>query len=74
MQKIFGILLMLVLIWAAIEVFTKGTGGAFGGVFASHSQTQDAVQAGGGVPDRVRDRVRSAVRTNEERTLQHVDP
>jgi hypothetical protein len=74
MQKIFGILLILLLVWVGIEVFTKGTDGAFGGIFASHAQTRDGGHTGGGLPDSVRDRVKSAVRTNEERTLQHVDP
>ena len=73
MQKIFGVLLILVFVWLGIEIFTKGMDGAFGGIFASHSQSRDGGQPKG-LPDSVRDRVKSAVRTNEERTLQHVDP
>ncbi len=74
MQKIFGVLFILVAIWIAIEVYTKGTDDAFGGLFAGHSRVQASAQASGGLPDRVRDRVRGAVRTHEERTLQQTDP
>ena len=74
MQKIFGVLFILVVIWIAIEVYTKGTDGAFGGLFADHSRVQASTQASGGLPDRVRDRVKGAVRTHEERTLQQTDP
>ena len=34
MGRIFGLLLVVIGIWAATEVYLKGTAGAFGGVFA----------------------------------------
>jgi hypothetical protein len=74
MQKVFGILFILLAIWIGIEVFTKGTDVAFGGLFAGHSPAPAGVQAGGTLPNRVRDQVNSAYRTHEERTLQQVDP
>ncbi|HME71634.1 MAG TPA: hypothetical protein VKM54_17450 [Myxococcota bacterium] len=74
MQKIFGALFILVAIWIAIEVYTKGTDGAFGGLFADHSRAQASVQSGGALPGRVRDRVKGAFRAHEERTLQQTDP
>jgi len=74
MQKVFGILFILVAIWVGIEVFTKGTDGAFGGLFASHSPAPASAQASGTLPNRVRDQVNSAYRTHEERMLQQAEP
>lgn len=37
MGKAFGILFIVVLVWVGLEVYTEGTRGAFGGVFASWS-------------------------------------
>jgi hypothetical protein len=74
MQKIFGILFILLAVWIAIEVYTEGTDRAFGGLFASHSPTPASAQASGPLTDRVHDRVSSSMRTREERTLQQTDP
>ncbi|HBZ70890.1 MAG TPA: hypothetical protein DEP35_14590 [Deltaproteobacteria bacterium] len=74
MQKIFGILLIVLAIWVAIEVFTKGMDGAFGGLLADHSSPRANVQAEGGLPSRARDRVTRALQTHEERTLRQTDP
>jgi hypothetical protein len=74
MQKIFGVLFILLATWIAIEVYTEGTDRAFGGLFASHSRTPATAQASGPLTDRARDRVTSAIRTREERTLQQTDP
>lgn len=35
MQKLMGIVLMVVGIWVGIEIYTQGIDGAFGGIFAS---------------------------------------
>ncbi len=35
MAKAFGILFIVGLVWVGLEVYTEGTHGAFGGVFAS---------------------------------------
>ena len=34
MGRIFGILLLVLAIWTGVEVYTEGTSGAFGGLFA----------------------------------------
>lgn len=72
MQKVFGILFIVLVVWIGLEVFTKGMDGAFGGILASHSRTQASVQSQG-LPSRARDRVTSALRTHEERTLLQTD-
>ncbi len=74
MQKIFGVLFILVAVWTAIEIYTKGTDAAFGGLFASRSPTRASVESSGALPDRVRERAKSAFRMHEERTLQQTDP
>jgi len=71
MQKIFGVLLILLAVWVAIEVYTNGTDHAFGGLFAGHSQA--GVSESGPLTTRARDRVSGAYRTHEERTLNQVD-
>lgn len=68
MQKVFGILLIVLAVWVGLEVFTKGMDGAFGGLLASHTHAQAGVEAGGSLPNRVRDRVDGAMRYSEERT------
>ena len=73
MQKVLGILLIVLVVWLGLEVFTKGMDGAFGGLLASHSQAQADVQAGGSLPNRVRDQVNGAMRTSEERTLRQTE-
>ncbi len=35
MGKTFGILMIVGLVWVGLEVYTEGTHGAFGGIFAS---------------------------------------
>ena len=40
MGRIFGLLLAVVGIWAATEVYLKGTAGAFGGIFAGESPAE----------------------------------
>jgi hypothetical protein len=59
MQKIFGVLFILVAVWIAIEVYTKGTDAAFGGLFAGHSPAHASVQSDGTLPDQVRESVQS---------------
>jgi hypothetical protein len=73
MQKIFGVLLILLGVWVAIEVYTNGTDRAFGGLFAGHSRGQASVSESGPLTSRARDRVSGAYRTHEERTLNQVD-
>ena len=52
MGRIFGMLFIVLAIWAAVEVFTNGTEGAFGGLFASGSppaESAPATSAGAGI-------------------------
>ena len=71
MAKVVGILLMLVAVWVAAEVLTKGTDGAFGGAVAALSgespsppeerswageRARDAVHRAQGAADERRDR------------------
>jgi hypothetical protein len=54
MQRVFGILFIVVAIWAGVEIYTKGMEGAFGGLFgsgrdapahrATHERAADAYQ------------------------------
>ena len=39
MQKVFGILVIVLGVWVGMEVYTKGTHAAFGGIFASFVDT-----------------------------------
>ena len=45
MGRIFGMLFIVLAIWAAVEVFTNGTEGAFGGLFASGSPSAESAPA-----------------------------
>lgn len=40
MQKLIGIVIIVIAIWVGIEVYTQGIDGAFGGVFASLSSNE----------------------------------
>jgi hypothetical protein len=46
MGRIFGLLLVVLGIWAATEVYLNGTAGAFGGVFADGTAEGAAAQDG----------------------------
>ena len=58
MGKLFGIVLLVLGIWLAVEVYTEGVNGAFGGVFASGSADQAPVTQS--TSSRAADTVRSA--------------
>jgi len=46
MGKAFGLVLIVVGLWVGLEIYTKGTQGAFGGVLAGESaQAPEAQQA-----------------------------
>ena len=42
MGKLFGIISIVVALWATAEVFTKGVDGAFGGILASDDTVSSA--------------------------------
>ena len=45
MGRIVGVLLTVLAIWAGVEVYTKGTDGAFGGAFAFLGSAESADRA-----------------------------
>ena len=61
MARLLGIVLVVLCVWVAAEVFTKGVGGAFGGVFAGfvESDASGRIEADS-VPVRAADRYRNA--------------
>ncbi len=65
MQKLVGIIIIVVAIWVGIEVYTQGIDGAFGGVFATFSsgaapeKSAQAPTENRTVPRRVGDRVQA---------------
>jgi hypothetical protein len=46
MAKVFGILLIVLGVWVGMEIFTKGTDGAFGGIFAAEGSSSAAIEDG----------------------------
>ncbi len=63
MGRIFAMALFVLVIWVAAEVYTKGMGGAFGGIFGSLSDAP----ANRSTPDRAADALQRAYNTSEER-------
>ncbi len=63
MGKVFGIALIVIGIWVGLEVYTKGVGGAFGGIFANAYEAP----AERSTPDRAADALQRAYNKSEER-------
>jgi len=63
MQRIFGILIIVLAIWAGVEVYTRGMGGAFGGLFGSGLEAP----ATRSTPDRAADAFQRAYDKSEKR-------
>ncbi len=76
MGRLFGILAIVLGIWIGLEVYTKGTDQAFGGVFAG---LMDPVSDYEPSPDgrspvqRIGDQVRDDISLGADRTLRHID-
>ena len=76
MGRLFGILAIVLGIWIGLEVYTKGTDQAFGGIFAG---LMDPVSDYEPSPDgrspvqRVGDHVRDDINLGANRTLRHID-
>jgi hypothetical protein len=66
MGRLFGVLLIVVGIWVGIEVYTKGTQNALGGLFAGGSAQAEARDPRT-VPQRAGDAVQSAHDVAEQR-------
>ena len=68
MAKILGILLLVGAVWLGVEVMTKGTDGAFGGIFA---------RGGAAAPEetivqKARSRVQGSMKATSERTTKGI--
>ena len=85
MQKLIGIIVIVIGIWVGIEVYTQGVDGAFGGIFASlggdeapsqQSQPNAAPstpRAHSSVVQRAGDRVQADIDKGEERINEQVE-
>lgn len=62
MGRIFALALVVLAIWAGAEVYTKGVGGAFGGLLSSFEAPADR-----STPDRAADAFQRAYNASEER-------
>jgi hypothetical protein len=63
MARLFGIVLIVLAIWVGVEVYTKGVGGAFGGVLAGATDAP----ATRSTPDRALDAFQRAYDKSEQR-------
>jgi len=71
-SKLLGYALVVVAIWAYLEIQTKGTGGAFGGALAGAFAPVESVRGepampSGPITERVRDRVNASLTQAERR-------
>ena len=64
MQRMIGIILIVLALWVGIEVYTEGTERAFGGLFASGSEEPDEQRS---TPQRAADAVQRAYDKSAER-------
>jgi hypothetical protein len=67
MAKAFGILLIVLGVWLGLEIFTKGTDGAFGGIFASGIESVRREPAEP-TAQRIRNRVEQSMKTGAARS------
>jgi len=72
MMKAIGYGLLVLAIWAVLEIQTQGTGGAFGGALAGWFAPIESVRSEPALPaqpitERVRDRVNASMNHAEER-------
>jgi hypothetical protein len=77
MGKIFGILMIVLGVWIGLEIFTKGSDAAFGGLFATGGRPQ-AVGEAPGEPrrtpiQRIGDRVQESMDAGAARSTNGVD-
>ena len=71
MAKVFGILLIVLGVWLGIEVMTKGTDGAFGGIFAQGGASVPS-ESGQPIGQKARTRVQESMKATAERTAQGI--
>jgi len=64
--KILGIVLFVLALWAGVEILTKGTDGAFGGVFA---RATPAAEQRLPIPKRVGEKVQNEINDAMDRRM-----
>jgi hypothetical protein len=67
--KILGIVLFVLAVWAGAEILTKGTDGAFGGLFARFGGTPPAAQPALPIPKRIGEKVQNELNDAMERRM-----
>lgn len=67
MAKAFGILLIVLGVWLGLEIFTKGTDEAFGGIFATGIESARREPAEPPV-QRIRNRVEQSIKAGAARS------
>jgi hypothetical protein len=68
MGRIFALALLVLAVWAGAEVYTKGVGGAFGGLLSSFETPADRT-----APDRAADAFQRAWNTSEKRVARQLE-
>lgn len=76
MARRLGLVLIVLAVWTAVEIYNEGVDGAFGGLFAGYTDAFDA-PAGRSSPDRATDAFQRAYNKSESRVdalLEKQDP
>ncbi|MEE8313371.1 MAG: hypothetical protein V3R91_03545 [Myxococcota bacterium] len=76
MGKMFGILAIVLGVWIGLEVYTKGTNEAFGGIFAGRMEPVSDYEPspdGRSTVQRIGDNVRDNIELGAERTRRGVE-
>jgi hypothetical protein len=72
MAKAFGILLIVLGVWLGLEIFTKGTDEAFGGIFATREAGALRVPVEP-TAQRIRNRVEQSMKAGAARSTSGID-
>lgn len=73
MAKMFGILMIVALIWVGLTIYTEGTDRAFGGFFARFSQESVRDAAGRAIPRSPLERLRAAGEGARDRQMSRIE-
>ena len=68
MGRVFGIVLIVLGVWASVEIYSEGTEHAFGGVFANGRHGPPVPLEQSTLPDAVRERMNAAMEQSRRRT------
>lgn len=75
MGRLFGILAIVLFVWIGLEIYTKGTDQAFGGIFAGLTEPisdYEPSRDGRSPVQRIGDKVRGDIERGAERTLDRI--